>query len=131
MKTLLLVVNSIFLIVTIITVIISDPFSSGLDGLGGLIAQFFLGVFQLVVALCFFIKWKKYHRYVRKNLTIYWILVILYGIGSFLYFYRLINISSDLEMIAIHLIPLCMATYLVFVTYLYNKYRAETVFLNN
>ena len=47
----------------------------------GLYSQIVLGALQLISALILFLYWNKFSNKTKKQLTVYWCLSILYGLG--------------------------------------------------
>ncbi|MBG6129944.1 hypothetical protein IWQ47_001973 [Aquimarina sp. EL_43] len=83
----------------------------------GLFAQIFLGGIQLGIGLGFFIQWKKRSAKVKKNVLVYWGIVLLYGV-LFQMETNDLHMNSNRELIFLEIIPMCIAAYSVFITYL-------------
>ena len=83
----------------------------------GLFAQIFLGSIQLSIGLGFFIQWKKRSTKVKKNVLVYWAIVLLYGV-LFQMEINDLHMNSKRELIFLEIIPMCIAAYSVFITYL-------------
>ncbi|WP_074410344.1 hypothetical protein [Aquimarina megaterium] len=83
----------------------------------GLFAQIFLGGIQLGIGLVFFIQWKKRSAMVKKNVLVYWGIVLLYGV-LFQMEINDLHMNSNRELIFLEIIPMCIAAYSVFITYL-------------
>ncbi|WP_299218551.1 hypothetical protein [uncultured Aquimarina sp.] len=120
MKNILFIVHSIVLVVTIILHMKSIYFKTAMVEVLGLIAQSFLGVFQVVTALCFFIGWKKHHKILKRNLMLYWIIVFVYAAFAYVY-YNTISFDIIDEKFVAGVIPICIALYFVMITYINKK----------
>ncbi|WP_234859514.1 hypothetical protein [Aquimarina aquimarini] len=108
-------------VLTLGITVISHTINSLEDGMA---AQFCLGVIQIIIALGLFIKWKKHNVLVKRNLKIYWGIVLLYGMS-----HLVIDIaftSYDLNNVVFwKVIPMSIATYFTVITYLNMKQKKE------
>jgi len=74
----------------------------------GLYAQIVLGAIQILSAIGVTFFWKRFKNQNKKQLILYWIIVILYGIGW------LIEINlNDFWWLGIIIIPMSIAIYFV------------------
>ena len=108
MKKILFVINALAFIITLGFYVIIGEYS-------GLYAQIFLGSIQLGIGLGFFIRWKKRGAAVKRNVWIYWSIVLLYGVLFQMNIDDLQNNNG--ELIFLEIIPMSIAMYSVFVTY--------------
>ena len=79
----------------------------------GLYAQMVLGTIQLLSALFLFLRWNIFSIQTKKQLTIYWVIVILYG-TCWLFEWTFIN-ELALLIIGIIIIPLSIAGYFLYI----------------
>ncbi|MFC0604740.1 hypothetical protein [Winogradskyella pulchriflava] len=76
----------------------------------GLYAQIVLGAVQLLSAISITFLWEKFENRNKKQLMIYWFVVIIYGIGW------LIEINlNDFWWLGIIIIPMSIAIYFVWI----------------
>lgn len=77
----------------------------------GLYAQIVLGGIQLLSALSLSFMWSTFNLKHRKQLIVYWAIVIIYGFG----WYLNIELTDQWWIIGIIIIPMTIATYFVWV----------------
>lgn len=79
----------------------------------GLYSQIVLGGLQIISAMTLFLFWKKFSHKTKEQLTVYWCLSILYGLG-WLIEWDTIN-DGFLIIMGIILIPMAIATYFFYI----------------
>ena len=83
--------------------------------IGGLIAQFFLGIIQLLIAALLLFKYPKHQLPLKKHLLIYWGLSLVYLTS--LFFIKNANFShTALWILYIAVLPMAIAAYFVGIT---------------
>ncbi|GGX05443.1 hypothetical protein [Aquimarina muelleri] len=90
--------------------------------IGGLYIQIFLGCIQISIGLGFFIRWKKHSSTIKKNVLVYWSIVLLYSI-LFLLIIEKSHVYKDVELVFLAIIPMSIAAYSVCITYLNMRYK--------
>ncbi|PKV52803.1 hypothetical protein ATE84_4930 [Aquimarina sp. MAR_2010_214] len=108
-------IKKIALIINVLAFIITLGYYGIMGEKEGLFAQIFLGGIQLGIGLGFFIQWKKRSAKVKKNVLIYWGIVLLYGV-LFQMEINDLHKNSNGELIFLEIIPMCIAAYSVFIT---------------
>lgn len=84
----------------------------------GAYAQIALGVTQLIIALILILSFNKLNKKVKKMIVYYWIITL--SLLSFL-LYKHYSQSLSNEMISLFIIPMLIASYFVYLTYLNQK----------
>ncbi|GAA3519911.1 hypothetical protein GCM10022393_37650 [Aquimarina addita] len=131
MKNLLFILNAIFLIVVLFFQSKSYfDHVNRTEAITGYMWQFALGIVQLLTGICFFIYWKKHHTVVRKGLIIYWSVVALYVLVTWIVLNGDYFSINNIETILMKSVPLCIAIYFVGITYLNRTYK-RTFSLSN
>ena len=77
----------------------------------GLYAQIVLGALQVISALIIFLFWKKFSKKTKKQLYIYWSIVIIYGLFWLIEWH--ITNNAFFIIIGIIVIPMFIAIYFV------------------
>ncbi len=123
MKQILFIVNALFVIVILglygsaFAGVEEDNFILGLAG------QFVLGVFQLIVAAVLMVTaFRKQQILLIRLLQVYWGCVLTYFLVSFVWYRSAIGIiDTDFGYVFIGGIPMSIAIYQVYITYLNMK----------
>ncbi len=107
--------NCCFYILTII------PYITIYFVMYGMYAQFLLGVIQLILALILLFSLKKFNLDIRKHMKRYWMSVL--GILSFIWVIsKSSGIKDDvIQVLFVFVIPMIIASYFVYITYLIQK----------
>lgn len=109
-----LYINTLFYLITLLIPIYN------LDLKSGLLSQFFLGAFQLILGIIYIVITSNNKIKLQKETSIYWLLVILYFISLPLV-YKL-NINKDMcTNIFLVIIPMLIGLYNLFVNYKIQK----------
>ncbi|MDY8134486.1 hypothetical protein [Aquimarina sp. 2201CG5-10] len=87
----------------------------------GLIAQFFLGAIQVILALSILISWEKLQLTHKRHLSIYFGIAILYGL---LWATEIIN--TDFAIVFMTVVPMSIAGYFVYITNLVSELSASS-----
>lgn len=82
----------------------------------GMMAQVFLGVIQIILAIIVFTFWRRMNTLQKKHLIAYTILVILYGLTS-----TTDVVDTDFGILFLTLVPMSIAGYFVFITHQISK----------
>lgn len=87
----------------------------------GMYAQFLLGISQIVIALILLFFLKNFSSKIKSHLKNYWILTL--GILSLLFLFSQIHQTSNdfLVILFVFIIPMFIASYFIYVTYLIQK----------
>ena len=89
----------------------------------GLLAQILLGFFQVIIAVIVSCNWKKLNHKNKQHLLIYWSLASSYGL---LLLTSVNTINNFIILILLFcLIPMSIAAYFVYITYLIKKSNYE------
>lgn len=110
MKKVLFIINALAFVITLGCYITMGE-------IGGLYIQIFLGWIQVSIGLGFFIRWKKHSKTIKKNVLVYWGMVLLYG-ALFLLVIDKNHVLKDVELVFLTIIPMGIAAYSVYITYL-------------
>ncbi len=108
-------INCFFYLITII------PYLTIYYAMVGMYVQFILGFVQIIIAIILLFYTKKYNKNIKEHILYYWssVLVILFII---LALSKSNNIGNDIIQIAfIIIIPMLIASYFVYITYLIQK----------
>ncbi len=88
----------------------------------GLMAQVFLGSIQVIIAIILFIYWNKLTSKPQKHLIIYTLISLLYGL-----LWLTDIVDTDFGIVFIAVIPMMIAGYFVYITYLIKKLNTKAV----
>lgn len=86
--------------------------------IGGLLAQILLGFIQVFSALGLLTDWKNLSLQTKKHLFIYGSIIIVYGL-----LWPFITHENDIYILYMTLIPMMIAGYFVYITYLDHKHQ--------
>ncbi len=87
----------------------------------GLIAQFFLGCIQVIIALMLFVFWKKLKTKPKQHLFTYSGVAIVYGLLLWL----TDIVDSDFGFVFVTIVPMSIAGYFLFITWKIKKSNNE------
>jgi len=86
--------------------------------IGGLLAQIALGSIQIIISIILLLQLKKLNHESRKHISIYWVLVVMYGLTWFLFQPPF----NDFFLFTYYIfIPMSIAAYFVYITYRIKK----------
>ncbi len=80
----------------------------------GLIAQIFLGIIQVILAILIFFRWHELTPAIKKHLLGYSIATILYGV---IFFIIKSYLSTYIGLIYFTVLPMSLAGYFLYLTY--------------
>ncbi|MEW7280640.1 hypothetical protein ABW636_18785 [Aquimarina sp. 2201CG1-2-11] len=89
---------------------------------GGLLAQIALGGIQIICGIVLLFQWKKLTNQSRMHISLYWTLVLLYGISWFLF---QPSFNDFFFFVYYIIIPMSIAGYFIYVTYQIKKMKHE------
>ncbi|WP_047545243.1 hypothetical protein [Psychroserpens sp. Hel_I_66] len=82
----------------------------------GMVSQVILGGFQIITALILFLSWKKLSAKTKKKLSLYWIIIIIYGICWIFWLHKWDSFNEILiTIITIMVIPMSIAGYFIYI----------------
>lgn len=88
----------------------------------GMIAQFFLGLIQLTLAIIISTKWKELESTIKYLMKLYWSCVAVCGILITLFSMEVFKKNQDAQVISfLFIIPMLIAAYFVYVTWKVSK----------
>ena len=87
----------------------------------GLYAQVVLGFIQIVSATILLFSCNLYPKKIRTNLRVYWIVAIIDLLFVFYEPWR--NLNETVTTFALYLIPMCLATYFIYINYVIQKIK--------
>lgn len=85
----------------------------------GLIAQFVLGIIQLIIFIYLLFNIKKFSKKLKNKLFMYLAMVLAYAAAA--YFMASFKTFNDLYILVWTLAPMLIATYFVYITYQIKK----------
>ncbi|GAA4113457.1 hypothetical protein GCM10022393_12470 [Aquimarina addita] len=112
------IINTVSLIINLVLYVMIIP---------GMIAQFFLGIIQLILAIIISTKWKKLDPAIKNLMKVYWGLVTLCTLLIGLVFADWIPNKKDAQLITfVFVTPMLTASYFVYVSWkLHNTKRIK------
>lgn len=87
----------------------------------GMYAQFLLGILQMVIALILLLYIKKFNLKVKRHFKNYWISTLGTLLILFLFSQTEKTINEALVIVFVFIIPIFIASYFIYITYLIQK----------
>ena len=87
----------------------------------GLYAQFFLGIIQVIIAFTLLFYKKNFNEIIKKHFLNYWILVLVTLVAIAALSIKSNFSNSFIYITILFIIPMLIATYFVYITYLIQK----------
>nr|WP_321224949.1 hypothetical protein [uncultured Psychroserpens sp.] len=83
---------------------------------GGMLSQVILGALQIISAIILLLSWGKFSKKTKEHLSIYWVIIGVYGICWIFWLHNWDTINEFAIVIAtVMVIPMVIATYFLYI----------------